>query len=302
MRHLTVFGNAFALLTAAAVLGALQAGCAVKTTDGDSDVLGTQDSALVEDDGEASEVETDAEAGMEDPLSGAEAADPLGTAGSAETDAELRDRMAKNPGRFFTPAGCIVTTVDPSANSATSVFTNCVGPYNRRTYNGTVVTTWSRAAGKLTVKHDAVGFRIDAATVEHHATITYEKSAGTLVRTRQAQTTGTTKKGKALSRSVTMSTVFDPASRCTTRDGSAETTVGDRTHSRTVTGLKVCGNRFACPTAGTIVLQRKNGDSVTLSFDGAAAVSVSSPRLGRPVRHALQCLAAQAPAPSTPAN
>src|SRR5678816_3794240 len=149
--------------------------------------LSSSESALVSDSEEVDDSEDSIETGVEEPLSGASADDP-GAVDPATDTTQLDVRIRTNPGRWFTPAGCIVTTI--SGNTATSVFTNCTGPLGLHTFNGTVVSTWTLAPGMLTVTHSASGFQVDSATFDHDATIVYTKSGTLYSRHRSGNTSG----------------------------------------------------------------------------------------------------------------
>ena len=125
---------ALALLASLGLL-VTQAGCAAAVDD-DSE-LSTEESALVTDDQDASDAEEEVEVGLDQPLSGA---DPV-TPGEAPSAADFLVNIRKNPGRFFTPAGCLTSTVDEANKKVTHVFNDCTGPHGLKKYNGTMVTS-----------------------------------------------------------------------------------------------------------------------------------------------------------------
>src|SRR5687767_13680874 len=105
----------------------------------DTTGLDSEAAALVSDNTDTDETEGDVEDVSEDPLSGA------AEGGEVEVTADaggLAEKARLNPGRFFQPAGCIVSTRD--ANVVTHVFTDCTGPRGLLHFTGTVVSTWSR--------------------------------------------------------------------------------------------------------------------------------------------------------------
>jgi hypothetical protein len=262
----------------------LAAGC------GGADGLNNSESALVTDNDTASSTDDAVETGVEEPLSGSDPSDP----GAVDPSSTAADQLAKvktNSGRWFTPAGCIVTTI--TGNTAVSVFTNCTGPLGQHTFNGTVTSTWTFATDMLTVTHDATGFKIDNATVDHTATIVYTKSGTSYSRHRTASTTGTTGNGESLSLSVDFTASYDSSSKCITRDGTASASIGSRQYSASVTGYQRCGvGDLGCPKSGTVTLARENplpALSLSLKFPGGATVDITKPD-GQQITRGLICI------------
>jgi hypothetical protein len=258
---------AFAALT---LLALSQAACAGRKGV-DTAGLDSESAALVSDNAEVDDTEGTVESGLEETLSGAPeggevdlaAADPSVVAESART----------NPGIFFKPASCITSTRE--GNVVTHVFKGCTGPYGLTSFDGTVTSTWTKIASGFQVVHATKGFHVDGAIVDHTVTIAYTKVAGVYTRTRKGSTTGTTAKGRAITHTADYVTTWDPASRCITRNGSSETTIGARELSRSITGYERCGVGFlGCPKSGTIELKRPRLDLV-LSFPGGPSVDIS---------------------------
>lgn len=279
----------FALLTLV-VAPLLVVGC---NSDDDSssggEDLGTTESQLVSDDTEAADTDDDLEAGIDEPLSGATDANPGDPADGASDD-EVFEKIRKNPGRFFQPAGCITST--RTDNVVVHVFAGCTGPYGLTSFDGTVTSTWTREPGKLSVTHQTDGFKINGAIVTGSRSIAYTRSGATVSKTRTGSWTGTTAKGNAISHQANFVTTYDAQTRCLTRDGSAQTSVGGRSFSRTIDGYERCGiGRGGCPNGGTIALSASNGTeslSLSLEYLGGVRYRVTRPS-GRQVTRALVC-------------
>lgn len=259
-------------------LAATATGCTVRADQADDDGdLGSTESALVADDTESAETDEDLEKGLDEPLSGASEADP-GTPAEGATDAELMEKIRTNPGRFFQPAGCITTTI--AANVATHVFNGCTGPHGMVGFNGTVTSTYTRADGKLTITHQATGFKINGAEVSGSRVVTYAKSGTTVTRTRTGSWSGTTAKGKPITHDASFTSTWDAAAKCVTRSGSAKTSVGDRSLERVLTDYKRCGiGRLGCPESGKLVITGTKGSasaSVTLEFKGGRSYVITT--------------------------
>ena len=275
-------------LVSVTLLAIAAVGCKKDDAD-DDESLGTSESLLIEDDSEASEADDELEAGIDEPLSGGSEADP-GTLAEGTSDDDALEKVRTNAGKFFQPAGCIVST--RTGNKIEHVFTKCTGPYGLKEFNGTITSTYVRADGKLTITHEATGFTINGASISGSRVVVYTKSGAVITKTRTGNWTGTTAKGKPISHQASFVTTYDAASKCATRDGSAQTTIGGRAFERVVTGYKRCGiGKGGCPDSGSIVLSRTKGGetaSVTLTFPGGAKVTVTRPN-GRQITRPLLC-------------
>ena len=277
------------LLSVVGVVGVFLVGCGARNKDASDETLGESELQLQADANEADDVEEATESALEEGTSGAPASDPGATPDPA-TDAELQEKVRTNVGRFFQPAGCITTTWN--ANVATHVFTSCTGPYGMATFDGTVTSTYVREVGKLTVTHEATNFAINGATVSGKRTVVYTRSGTVITRTRTGNWTGTTAKGNPISHAASFVATYDTAARCITRDGSATTSIGGRSFSRSIEGFKRCGiGSLGCPESGTIVLTRTNASgsaSLTIEFEGGRDVTITRPN-GTEVQRQLAC-------------
>lgn len=259
-------------------------GCGGRRSGPETEGLGSEASALVEDNTEVDETEGDLEDGVEEPLSGA----PLGDEVDATLDADsLAEKARTNPGIFFKPAGCIESTRTGSV--VTHVFKGCTGPHGLVSFNGTVTSTWTKIANGARVVHAAKGFAINGATVDHSVTIDYTKIDGVYTKTRKGSSTGTTAKGRPIAHTADYVTKFDANTKCIKRDGSSQTTIGARSYSRSIKGYERCGiGSFGCPNSGTITLDTPRLD-VSLAFPGGAVVDITVN--GKSYRRGLLCSA-----------
>lgn len=261
------------------VVGCGQAG--PDTTEG----LDSEASALVSDNGELDMTEEGVELGIEEALSGGQSSEPAAPVDSAMTAEDFAEKARLNPGVFFKPAGCIVST--RAANVVTHVFTDCTGPYGLRSLNGTVTSTWTKLATGPQVVHATKGFKIDGATIDHTVTIQYSRAGGVITRTRKGNLTGTTAKGNAIKHSADYVVTFDTGSRCITRNGSSASSIGAREWSRSIKGYERCGIGLGgCPNSGAVTLDSPKRD-VSLSFPGGAFVDITVD--GKKLRRPLLC-------------
>ena len=293
-------------LTSAAVAFALLAtvaGCASKSSDtasGDATDISTSENALSTDNDSSQEAEDGAEQ-AEDGLSGAAPTDP-GTPATAASLTDIDAKIKTNPGLFFMPAGCIVST-RVAAGDWKHVFTNCTGPAGKRTYNGTIESVWSLpAGGGLQVVHTATNFVIAGpnvtATISGARTVTYTIAAPTITKHRVGTWTGTLEKNatqasEAWTHNANFTSTWNETTKCYTRDGEVDNTVGTDSFGRTVTGYKVCGGSiFACPEAGQLEIDRKDGTvKITVTFLGDGNYDIEGAKAKKVERKLALCSA-----------
>ena len=277
------------------------AGCAAKSSDTGSEAdVSTTENALSADNDSTQESEDGAEE-AEDGLSGASPTDP-GTPAQGATVDDVDAQIKTNPGKFFQPAGCIVSTkVSPGVWN--HVFTNCTGPAGKRTYNGTIQSTWTVGSGELQVVHAATNFVVKGpnvtATISGSRTVTYTISGSTITKKRVGTWTGTIEKNatsvsEPWTHNANFTSTWDKSTKCYTRDGDVENTIGGRAFGRTISGYKVCGGIFACPEAGQLVLDRKDGTvKITITFLGGGNFDIEGAKGRKVERKLLLCLASQ---------
>lgn len=296
---------AVALLSIPAVTGCSHDASGSNSSDpssGDNGAnLGTDEAALVADDSEASDADDNLENGVDAPLSGADVADP-GNPADGASDEEMLEKVRANAGKHFL-GRCLESTRD--GNKIHHVFKACRAAWSLKTFEGTIHSTYVRDGNTLTITHDFDGFLANGAKLSGERVIVYtrEKSASSddvvISKHRTGNFSGETKNGKEISHQADFSASYDKASKCITREGSAETTLGNRTFSRTLTDYKRCGiGAHGCPEAGgKLVLTKevtkddpsKNKDvSVSIEFLGEDKMQVTR-RDGKVVERTLQC-------------
>ena len=280
-------------IVASVLATALVAFPACKVADtSEGDLLGTSEDLLISD-SEGDDEEEQSEEGSDDSTTGAstESEADQGPDPSTDLDTQML-KIRENPGKLFTPAGCITTTIEKTATSriATHVFNGCVGPGGKRKYTGTVVATWtSPGANQLQVVRQASGFKIErladgvVLTVDRTATVNFAKNGSLYTKTRNVTMSGTNSNGKNVSRVANWNLTYDPSTRCLTRDGSATATHEGRELTRTVSGYKRCGiGVLGCPQSGTLTVSRKKGVgdaekdiTITVEFTGGRSYTVT---------------------------
>ncbi len=279
-------------LVSIVVVGLAAAGCNKEDDSAEEGSLDMTEAQLVEDDSEATETDDDLEAGLDEPLSGADDANP-GDPADGKTVGEIMEKVRVNPGNFFKPAGCIESSPDGD-NKIKHVFKGCRGPYDMAEFNGTITSTYTYDSGKLTVTHEASGFTANGASITGSRVVEYTRAGSVVTKTRHGNWTGTTAKGRPISHVASFVTTYDTTTKCLTRDGKAQSTVGDRAFERTVDNFKRCGiGRLGCPESGTVSLTKTKSDqeltlTLTIDFLGGAEYKVTRPS-GRVVTRRLIC-------------
>lgn len=244
--------------------GLLHLGCANER----GDEKGSMTAALVSDNNEIESLEGDLEGSLELALSGAASED----AELAATDASQAAETARtNVGLYLQPAGCVTSTREGSV--VMHVLEACTGPRGR-SLDGTIVSTWSRSDSGLSVVHEARGFSIEGALVDHDASIAYERLDGAYRRHRTSSTVGTTARGHVIDHSAEFATVYDATTACFERNGSSRTAIEERRWNREVTGLRRCGGRFDCPSSGSITFSGPNAEG-SIEVTGAGVYDVT---------------------------
>lgn len=223
----------------------------------------TDTGALVGDNAEIATLEQELEGSLEAPLS-----DVSTDAGemAATTPDDAAETARANAGHWFRPAGCIQSVRD--RNVVTHTFDDCIGP-RQRSLTGVVTSTWTLADGVVSVMHEAKGFSIDRARVDHVTNVDYRFEDGMILRDRTSSTQGETGSGKAIDHSGNFSIAYDVKSGCYTRNGQAQVSIGTHEWTREVEGWEACGDLFACPSAGTITMSGPRGDgSIEITSSG----------------------------------
>lgn len=281
-----------ALVTALFAFTAVAAGC---KNDDDSDNganLDTNEQQLVEDDTDSADTDDTMENGVDNPLSGADPSDP-GTPATGASDEEVLGKVTANASKHFGALGkCIESTRD--GNKVHHVFKACRAPWSLKTFDGSVDSTYVRDGNKLTITHVFDGFLANGATLKGTRVIAYTWENGVISKLRTGNFAGTTKKGKEISHTANFSATYDSNAKCVTREGSAQTTLGNRNFERVITDYKRCGiGALGCPDSGKITLSKTNDVkgvdvSVSVEFLGGTSMRITR-KNGKTVDRQLLC-------------
>ena len=182
-----------------------------------------------------------------------------------------------------------MTTADEANSNLTYTFKKCAGPNGLYRITGTIVAHYTSAPGKLTLDITGDNITLNKATVDYHATaIVTAASSVDRAMDWNATMSGTTARGRELTRTVSKHITWKLGERCFTLTGTSEGDVSKRNLKTEVTGFTRC--QGACPESGgkiTVTNTDKN-KTLEIDFDGTAQATVIVPN-GQSVKVPLFC-------------
>lgn len=247
------------------VAGAALIGCgsAEESVDQTTQLLATDGAEAVSSNDQATDSLTDAAFEAIPSSDAAMAADAVNAAPPEAIDGKCRSR-AKDPN-------------DP--NTVIITLTDCRGRFGKHSVSGTELVHFTN--GDATMVHadfESQNLTIDGKPASHTATadVTIDGAVRHIVW--NGGFTTVTDAGAPVDHSSDLTIDVDTGAHCRTRNGTAQTTIGDRQLSTTFTDLKVCrsvdGAR-ACPTGS--VSHTRGDKSVSVVFDGTSTAVVTGP-------------------------
>lgn len=186
---------------------------------------------------------------------------------------------------------CRTRAKDP--NDPTKVIitlNNCKGRFGRHSVSGTVIVQFTPGdANMMHADFTSQGLTIDGKAANHSASaeITFENGARHIVWTGGFDTVSDS--GEAIVHTSNLTIHVDTVAKCRTRNGTGQTTIGDRQMSTTFTDLKVCRGDLgvrSCPTGS--VSHTRGDKSVSVAFDGTNVAVVTGPK-GQTFEKTLMC-------------
>ena len=256
------------LLSLVLVAGLIGCGSGEESVDSTTQLLSTDGAEAVSSNEQATGSLTDATFDVAPSPDPAAAADAVVGAPEEAVDGKCRTR-AKDPN-------------DP--NTVIITLTNCKGRFGRHSVSGTeIVHFTSGGADTLHAEFASQDLTIDGHAATHSATadVTFTADARHIVWKGGFNTT--TEKGEAVVHSSDLTIDVDKATRCRTRSGTAETSVGERGVSTSFEDFKVCRRAdgdAACPSGSVTHTRKATGRSVTVDFDGSSTATVTGPNGG----------------------
>lgn len=150
----------------------------------------------------------------------------------------------------FSPAGCLVVTDAPAQHTATYVFSGCTGPYGLVKITGTVTVDYSSTGPtELTLNYAAKGLAINGATIDWTATANITASGAMRDMQWNGMFSGTTRHGRAFSRTNTKHYTWTVGVPCLSVTGSSDGTVTGHELKTTIVSWSQCAG--SCPEAGS---------------------------------------------------
>lgn len=209
-------------------------------------------------------------AGLTDATFEAASADPAAAA----------DALVATPGEPV-DGKCRSRAKDPTDPSTVIItLTDCTGRFGKRHVSGQVIVHFTQAsAGVLHADFQSQGLTVDGRPATHTASadITFDGQMRHV--DWQGAWSSTNAAGDAVSHTSDLTIDVDKTTHCRTRNGTAQTTVGNRGVDTSIRDLQVCRSQdgdASCPT-GTVVHTRKvSGKTVTVSFDGSDQATVTT--------------------------
>jgi hypothetical protein len=259
----------------AAALATVASGCKKKDSPGE----GSDDPALLAQDGsEASAVETDNELLTSTLVASSTTGGSLSLASAPDLGGgDLAGQDLGDGARLlFFPRGCLAVTHDAAARTVTYRFTECTGPNGLFKITGEVKATYAAAPNELDLDLVGSALKINKATVDWsaHARITAKEMQRTMEW--KAQLSGTTARGREISRTNEKVVTWKVGERCIGVSGKAEGDVKGRNLRTEITDYRRC--QGACPEAGgkITITNAATGTKVEISFDGSDRGTVTA--------------------------
>ena len=268
------------LLSLVMVIGLVGCGAADEDVDQSSQLLVTDGVEAVSTNDQATDSLTDSSFEAVPSADPAMAADALVAAPAEPVDTGCRSR-AKDPN-------------DP--NTVIITLTNCKGRFGRHSVSGTEIVHFTKDAANPTMIHadfTSQGLTMDGKAASHTASADITIDGATRHIDWNGAFNTVTDAGVAVAHTSDLTIDVDTTAKCRTRNGTAQTTIGDRQLSTTFTDVKVCrgaaGVRM-CPTGTVTHSGQRNGKSitVTLAFDGTSTAVATLPN-GNTINKTLLC-------------
>lgn len=184
---------------------------------------------------------------------------------------QVASAAADNASSVFSPSNCVDATADGA--TVTYNLNGCTGPLGMAEITGIMTADYTLENGDdLTVDIAATDLNINNAAAQIDMTAAFSRSGDEISLQVTTNSSGTTGRGRAFTRSGTYTASWTPGEGCISLDGDWDMSVGGATWSTTVSSYTQCEGE--CPQAGgELTWQGEGGGSLSLSFDGSDQVS-----------------------------
>jgi hypothetical protein len=273
---------ASALLRTAVLSGAvlLATTAACKKDAPAKDPEGSDDPALLAEDGtDVAAAETDTEVLTSSLVSASVAGGELSLASTDLAGGDLGVAgIGDGAKAIYFPKGCLDVTADTATSTVTYVFRSCSGPNGIVRLTGTLQAKYAASAGKLVLDLTGNDLVVNRSRVDWaaHAEITSDGAARQM--TWKGSVSGTTARGKELSRTNEKVVSWRFGERCFAVSGVSEGNVRGRYLRTEIADFKRC--QGSCPEAGgrITITNAQAKVKVEILFDGTSRASYTTPK------------------------
>jgi len=188
---------------------------------------------------------------------------------------------------FFSPSGCLSTSLDEANKTVTYTFNDCTGPHGLLHITGEVKVGYDiKDANTLDLNITGTDLQVNRAKVDWSATDHITRAGAVYTAVWHGQVSGTTYRGRDFSRTNDRVVVWDTAAQCVTINGTSEGDITNRSLKTEVKNLQKCAGECA---SGEVTITNEESDStLSISLDGEGAATFTGPR-GNSVTVSLAC-------------
>ncbi|MHB8875220.1 MAG: hypothetical protein ACYC8T_16155 [Myxococcaceae bacterium] len=188
------------------------------------------------------------------------------------TPEALAQRAADRAAQRFSPSSCVSAVAQGAI--VTYQLSGCSGRFGAAEVSGTMVVTFSQEADGLHVTASGTGLQARRATFDLQVTGVCQRAGALRNWTVTSVADGTGFRGAALSHRGAYQVVVDRENRCAEVDGTWTNSRARASRTVTISDLSRCAGQ--CPAAGgTVQVQRFNGETVLVEFDGSSTANWS---------------------------
>ena len=192
------------------------------------------------------------------------------------------------------PAGCVSRTHDATNDAMVHVrLDDCTGPFGLRHHTGDITVVFSaNSDGTLHASAESSGMTVNGHPVSYQrdSDITLDDAHHTRTIHSTGAWTRVDDEGETVAHTSDVTTVVDLEADTRTTNGTAQTSVGSRDITSTISGYEVRRGLAGegCPS-GTVTHERSaSGDTVTIAFNGTNEAELTGPK-GRSIEVPLVC-------------
>lgn len=252
----------------------------------------SEDTTLAEDGSDSTLAELDSETLTSTLINSGSTSGSIGLADVSGGDLQTQT-VGDGVKAIYFPRGCVVVTPAPTDATSGEVkydFTNCTGPAGLLNLSGEVHGTYKLQPDINTVTLDFVGtnLRVNKATIDWTAHAVIVADGANRLMTWHAQLSGTTARGRELTRTNDKKVKWTVGEPCLALEGVSEGHVANRGLRTEITAFRRC--RGSCPDAGgkIVVTNTEKQKSIEIDYDGTNQATLIGPN-GEKTQFGLLC-------------